>query len=773
MMLDKDTQYLAILEQLKHLVKQFKAKLLLHTLISTFSWLAIFLAIAFYLNLSVSFLFIAFFSVILLIYLLRIKSVRYQQITLKNLLLHLNRNYPQLHESAQLVDQDEKTLSELQKLQKRNVTSQLTRLLADNEQYLLPKLSYTKALFSYVFAALILLIAYFSSTWLPEANIEKTAVNSVLEAEVNLLGSSNKLQLKKHEIIITPPEYTQLVKRQQKELNASFIQGSVIKWQLSFNSQNYNVFIEFSDGKRMFLHHQNNASYVIDKKIDFTGIYRIGAIVDGEEQMLPDIYTLTAIKDNKAKIKIISPKKAITEIATHSAAKISTHVQITDDFKVNRVEILASIAKGSGEAVKFRDQIFLFDSKEVIDGVEHHYKSWQLNDLKMEPGDELYFTVKAWDNRQPIAQMTRSSTKIIRWLEEEQQAVLSDGILIDFMPEYFKSQRQIIIETTELINDKAELNIDKFTATSELLGVAQSELKEKYGQYLGDEVEDGSGSHAISSAANEQVSHISSLDKSLESEHQHDEGGGHVSDDFEMVGFGTDKSGGSELINQFGHNHGDADIGMMARQDPKALMKRSIASMWQAELHLMLSQPSMALPFEQEALKYLKMAKKAERIYVKRLGFEPPPVSEQRRYQGELTDILSYQQHQVVDLSDREFKQLSDLYTWLNTILSKPLTSESHQLSRTKRQLLVRVKIQFENLLETRPTLIKYVATFERILLDNSLELKLCQSCLTDLVEKIWQVLPSVTSKPFAVIKPYSETDILSKKYAEFLSERK
>ena len=70
MMLDKDTQYLAILEQLKHLVKQFKAKLLLHTLISTFSWLAIFLAIAFYLNLSVSFLFIAFFSVILLIYLL-------------------------------------------------------------------------------------------------------------------------------------------------------------------------------------------------------------------------------------------------------------------------------------------------------------------------------------------------------------------------------------------------------------------------------------------------------------------------------------------------------------------------------------------------------------------------------------------------------------------------------------------------------------------------------------------------------------------------------
>jgi len=730
------------------------------------------LVVGFYFKLSITFLVIISFLACLLSVFLRVRSARYQQVTINTLLLHLNRKYPQLQESAQLINCAENSFSLLQILQKERVAIQLRRLLNDNKKNLLPKISYRKSITSSFFATLALLVIYFSSVLLPVLSTKEKDFTEVVEPQNRATESANELSLTHSEIIITPPSYTKLKVRQQNELDASVISGSKIAWQLTFNSPNVHAFIEFSNGEKVFLKPQGNLSYVVEKKINFTGIYRLGITIDGVKQMLPEIYTLTVTKDNKVKVKIITPKQTITEIATNAETIVSTHVQITDDFKVDKVEILASIAKGSGESVKFRDQIFLFDAKEVIDDVEHYYKSWQLKDLKMEPGDELYFTVKAWDNRQPIPQLTRSSTKIIRWLEDEQQAVISDGILIDFMPEYFKSQRQIIIETIELINDKTELSADKFVETSELLGVAQSELKEKYGQYLGDEVEDGGGSHAISHEANEQISILADAESSPDSEHHHDESGGHSSDDFEMKGFGSDKSGRSELINQFGHNHEDADIGIMARQDPKALMKRSIASMWQAELHLMLSEPSKALPFEQEALKYLKMAKKAERIYVKRLGFEPPPVSEQRRYQGELVDILTYQQHQTIDLTDSEQMQLSDLFSWLNAEVNRPLKSKLIPLSFTERQLLVKVKMQFEQLLDTRPALIKYVAIFERILLSNSLELDNCQSCLPDLTQKIWQLLPEPTAKPLSSRKPYTDSDILVKKYAEFLSVR-
>ena len=104
----------------------------------------------------------------------------------------------------------------------------------------------------------------------------------------------------------------------------------------------------------------------------------------------------------------------------------------------------------------------------------------------------------------------------------------------------------------------------------------------------------------------------------------------------------------------------------MGQQSPIALMKRSIGNMWQAERHLMLSEPLLALPYEKMALKFLKQAQRAERIYVKRLGFEPPPVSEQRRYTGELDDIESYHVNETIKLSVGDNEKLQLLFQLLN-----------------------------------------------------------------------------------------------------------
>lgn len=774
----------AVVKALHLLIKQFKVKLLFHSLINVLPWIVVILMMGNYFKFSVVFLIVITFLFCFFTLFISTKFSRYQQVTLNTLLEHLNRHYPQLEESAQLANCDDSSLSILQVLQKQKIVALLERLLIDKQSLLLPKISYQKSVLSLILASFILLFIYFSSVWLPLISISEKGLIEEVTVKAHKTENNKTLVVTQSKITITPPTYTMLEVSQQSELNAKAIVGSTLHWQLSFNQLIDNAFIEFSHGEKAYFTTQEHGSYIVDKQIDFTGIYRLGAIISGVEYTLPEVYTLTIEKDNKAKIKIITPKKTITEITTQGKTSVPTHVQITDDFKVDKVEILASIAKGSGESVKFRDQTFSFDTKEVIDGVENYYINWQLKSLKMEPGDELYFTVKAWDNRLPTAQMTRSSTKIIRWLEDEQQAVLSDGILIDFMPEYFKSQRQIIIETIDLINDSSELSTDKFVETSELLGVAQSELKEKYGQYLGDEVEDGGGSHAISHEASEQLSTLAEASEDAEDDHHHHESSGHASDDFSMKGFGIDKSGGSELINQFGHNHEDADIGIMARQDPKALMKRSITNMWQAELHLMLSQPSKALPFEQEALKYLKMAKKAERIYVKRLGFEPPPVTEKRRYQGDLADVLTYQRNQMIDLTESEKDQLSDLYRILNSITNTQLNAEIHSdnsitlgsnhtlLTASHRQIIVKVKVQFEQLLDSRPALIKYVAILERVLLSNSFELDNCQSCLSDLTEKVWQLLPEPVAKPHTLRKTYLNSDVLTNKYAEFLSVR-
>ena len=62
--------------------------------------------------------------------------------------------------------------------------------------------------------------------------------------------------------------------------------------------------------------------------------------------------------------------------------------------------------------------------------------------------------------------------------------------------------------------------------------------------------------------------------------------------------------------------------------------------MWDAELRLRMSDPQAALPYEYRALELLKDVQQAARVYVRRVGFEPPPLEpDRKRLTGDLSKI--------------------------------------------------------------------------------------------------------------------------------------
>ena len=62
--------------------------------------------------------------------------------------------------------------------------------------------------------------------------------------------------------------------------------------------------------------------------------------------------------------------------------------------------------------------------------------------------------------------------------------------------------------------------------------------------------------------------------------------------------------------------------------------------MWDAELHLRMGEPQKALPYEYQALKLIKEVQQASRVYVERVGFEPPEIKvAEKRLSGELDEI--------------------------------------------------------------------------------------------------------------------------------------
>ena len=80
------------------------------------------------------------------------------------------------------------------------------------------------------------------------------------------------------------------------------------------------------------------------------------------------------------------------------------------------------------------------------------------------------------------------------------------GLGVDVMPEYFRSQRQIIIDSEKLLRDKRRITKQTFNATSNELAHDQKVLRLRYGEFLGEEFQSSVGPQ--SSISNEQAEDV-------------------------------------------------------------------------------------------------------------------------------------------------------------------------------------------------------------------------------------------------------------------------
>ncbi|TQV72411.1 hypothetical protein FLL45_19575 [Aliikangiella marina] len=711
---------------------------------------------------------------------LLLKRQSYRAISLENFLEHLNRQFSEYQESAQLVNQPNEQLSLLKQIQKKFVYNLIERDISNGQiKKVLPAWPWKDFLIPLVALIISLLVSWYV---VPKFSSEEfTSRNSEPE---KLSQQDDKLapKLTSSLIQITPPQYTKLPSIELEDLNLEILEGSQVEWSVQFNSQN-NKSLQWllidADNNQYELTLQDDARYQLKLNVQQTTFYRFGFVdpfsQHQEPTMLDNIYSIAVIRDQLPKIRLAEPSQTLVEIPKSEEANFNIEAHIEDDFGINSVSILASVAKGSGEAVKFRDETFMFDSFENLGSKSVYKKSWSLKSLGMEPGDEVYFSVIALDNKAPEPQRNKSSSVIVRWLDDEIVETAVEGIQIRFIPEFFRSQRQIIIETEQLIADRKDLFPTVFKEKSVDLGFSQRDLKEKYGQYLGDEFGEGpapdsvemhglaDGYHGGEDVAQGEASaglasHLEHLlekgDGDDHAGHNHsDPAGGHTGGHEHQHGsedpFGnsmvdsSDLSGASELIAQFAHNHGSAEIGPLSKRDPKSWMKRAVSVMWQAELHLMMHEPEKALPYEYEAYQYLKLARQAEKIYVKRLGFEPPPVKESNRLTGELKDILTYETS-VEDIADEsaDASIISVSYQALND------PENRNKLSKNAKKQLSLLRDRLLELSETRPVLISYAATVEKVLVADSLILNDCDQCIDSLQAKLWQLAKRPISLP-------------------------
>ena len=359
-------------------------------------------------------------------------------------------------------------------------------------------------------------------------------------------------------------------------------------------------------------------------------------------------YAVRVIPDQPPVVTVTAPVEAAQVLAPGAAVNIA--IGAADDYGIARATLHLTLARGSGENIKFSDREVPLP-RSADPRRRDWQKRWSLAELGMEPGDELYFFVRATDNSPDHPHTAQSPTYTLRLPGPESEALESSALPSMVKPENLRSQRQIIIDTEQLVADiRARLPAAAVRERSEGIAADQAHLRRRYGAFLGeestlfgDEAEHGHGGQEHGHAEHGGKKHG---DEGHGDEGHDDDGHGEEGHGHARAEQPATLTANTNMAAMYGHAHDIEDNATIFDPETKALLKRAIAAMWDAEKELRAIAPGKALPPEFKALAAIKELQQAERVYLHRAAFEPPAIREDKRMTGDMAGTRSTQRAQ-------------------------------------------------------------------------------------------------------------------------------
>lgn len=446
---------------------------------------------------------------------------------------------------------------------------------------------------------------------------------------------------------VQPPAYLGRPSRRVDTLSTEVEEGAEVVWRF--------VTTPRATGLQLLSHGTNapltaqalgNGRFEIRRTIEDTFVYQVSVHgSDGAKSTSPALHVLRVLRDRPPRLVWRSPAVSRTSLSTASnLPPVAIEVLAGDDHGVAEVRLRMTMAKGSGEGLRFQERSEILPGRPSTGSSNHTYQgSLDIAALGLEPGDELYLEAVAFDTRRPTPNESRTDSRCLvlagpAATSGETAVMLSGRRLI---PQYFRSQRQLILDTEQLVAEQATLPQPQFRLRSENLGIDQKLLRLRYGQFLGEEFEPASAGAPREAAAMEWAAALRNpsaqdadrgvaIRRAIEATHNHESG----------LSPARRPPAAQDLFAEIAHNHDSPEAATFFDEGLKTSLRAVLAAMWEAEGRLRTAQPADALPSEHRALTILKAIQQADRLFVSRVGSESPPLRiEERRLRGELDAI--------------------------------------------------------------------------------------------------------------------------------------
>ncbi|MBB5747681.1 DUF4175 family protein [Brevundimonas variabilis] len=434
---------------------------------------------------------------------------------------------------------------------------------------------------------------------------------------------------------ITPPAYTGLPVREQLTLDARVPQGSRIEWTVALDPAPVSAALTFPDSVPVALQ-RKASSWAAGRTIDAPMLYRIEAPGLARQRLS----RIDVVADAPPEVR---PEGTVGQLVMvrPGQTRWTPAFEATDDYGVQSAALLRiTVTQGDGE------NITVIQRTSTLTGsgparARLFSTSLDLAREGMAPGSDLIVQLVVSDNRAPERQTVEGPSIILRWPSDLALADGLDGLAQPVMPAYFRSQRQIIIDTEALVAQRRRLPADQFVDRSNAIGEDQAQLRLRYGQFMGEEAEGGGGG-GLALPTNDEPARPALPTNDAEpaprrpAPVEDHSGHGHAEGEHPV------EPGSPEaVLAQYGHAHDTGESATLFDPGTRSTLAQALDAMWSSERALRQGRPEDALPFANRALELLKDAQQATRIFLPRIGSRLPPIDLSRRLSGDREGIVA------------------------------------------------------------------------------------------------------------------------------------
>ncbi|WP_230632443.1 DUF4175 domain-containing protein [Sphingomonas sp. Leaf37] len=419
---------------------------------------------------------------------------------------------------------------------------------------------------------------------------------------------------------VAPPAYTGLPPRLLGTLDARVPAGSRVRWTLRFMPEPRGAVLA-TVGRPAIPLVRDRGDWVASHRADTPLLYRVAAM-GAERAGVPPLHRINTIADRPPQVRVAMPRTPLT-LLTPGQRSAPIAFVATDDYAVSATARLRIVvAQGEGENVRFFQRMLTVSGSGAPR--ERRFTA-QLNFAALgfvEPGDIVAQLIVS-DTRTPSPQEVRGPSIILR----RPPAVAAQGGGLEamtrrVMPAYFRSQRQIIIDTEALLNERPRPPADRFLSRSDAIGADQRLLRMRYGQFMGEET--GGGATNVMPTNDEEEGAAHATAAAPTDGHDHAEPA-------PAAGFGA----AEDVTAEYGHTHDESEAATLLDPGTRATLRQALDNMWQSERALRQGDPKAALPYAYKALRFIKQVQQATRIFLARTGSDLPAVDLARRMTGD------------------------------------------------------------------------------------------------------------------------------------------